>query len=50
MGSSVPLLIYSQYYKKYFKPFSEKYKPETLSSETKSVYTIDIYEISSTFK
>ena len=31
-----------KYYKKYFKPFSEKYKSETLSSETKSVFRLSI--------
>ncbi len=31
-----------KYYKKYFKPFSERYKSETLSSENQSVFRLSI--------
>ena len=31
-----------KYYKKYFKPFSEKYKSETLSNGTKNVFRLSV--------
>ena len=31
-----------KYYKKYFKPFSDKYKSETLSDGTKNVFRLSV--------